>query len=290
LIVNYDTQRLMSKYTYQVHPIPNGLDKLIEKRNKQDVYIQSNIKSEDLMKKDSLGDRMKTYEGVSNFKLPRRMPLIIRLDGKAFHTFTRKFDRPFDTQLADVMAEVTKYLVENIQGAKVAYTQSDEISILLTDYDSLETDSWFDKKIQKICSVSASMATMRFMQLLNHGKIDPKKLTMAYVMFDSRVFVLPKEEVVNYFIWRQQDASRNSVQMLAQSKFSHKELQGKNNNKVQDMLMEKFNINWNDVETRFKRGSCSYKAAADGVQNDFEIPIFTQDREYLNKFIEVTNE
>ena len=232
-----------------------------------------------------MGTRMKLYENVPNIKLTRRMPLIIRLDGKAFHTFTKRFDKPFDSELSNVMAEVTKYLVENVQGCKLGYTQSDEISLFLTDYDALTTDAWFDKKIQKICSVSASMATMKFMKLLVNGAITNSKLVTDEVIFDSRTFVIPKEEVTNYFLWRQQDASRNSVQMLGQSKFSHKELQGKNNSKVQDMLMDKFKINWNDVETRFKRGVCVIRTPENGVQIDREIPIFSKDRDYIDRLV-----
>jgi len=231
--------------------------------------------------KDSLGDRMKQYESVPNMKLTRRMPLIIRLDGKAFHTFTKKCDRPFDEQLANVMVSVTEFLVKNIQGCKFGYTQSDEISLLITDYDELNTESWFDKKVQKIVSISASMATMKFQQLLFSGAIDPDKLVSYNAMFDARVFTLPIEDVTNYFIWRQQDAIRNSVQMLGQANFSHKQLQKQSCIKIKEMLIEEGKTPWDDIETRYKRGSCVIKSI--NVFVDQEIPVFTDDRDYVDK-------
>lgn len=267
-------------------------------------------------KKDSLGDRMKeNYENRSKTYLVRRMPVIIRLDGKAFHTFTKGFKRPYDEILHKTMNETMRYLCENIQGCKLGYTQSDEITLLLTDYDTLDTDAWFDNNVQKICSVSASMATMVFNDVFSeqyHNKMfeeeDPTinpyfdtlfaKLNKA--MFDSRCFNIPKEEVTNCFIWRQQDATRNAIQMLGQCNFSHKELQGKSCNDIQDMLMTQKGINFNDMPTEFKRGVCCikeeyYPDPMPGYENceidatsvrtrwvlDKEIPIFTQDRDYI---------
>ena len=229
--------------------------------------------------KDELGSRMKeNYENRSKNKLLRRTPVIIRLDGKAFHTFTKGFDRPFDQTLIKVMQMTTKDLVKNIQGCKLGYTQSDEISLLLTDYDKLDSQAWFDYNLQKIISISSSMATLYFNRNLRLLGVDESKLDLA--MFDSRAFNIPKEEVCNYFIWRQQDCSKNSITMLAQSKFSHKELQGKNGKIKQDMLMDNFGINWNDCTTSEKRGTC--------VKNgeiDLNIPIFTKDRNYIEELI-----
>lgn len=113
-------------------------------------------------KNDSLGDRMKGYEGVSRNFLTRRVPAIIRLDGKAFHTFTKGMEKPFDPVLTQAMQETMKYLCENIQGCVLGYTQSNEITLVLTDYATIQTDAWFGYNIQKMCSVSASMATMAF--------------------------------------------------------------------------------------------------------------------------------
>lgn len=272
-------------------------------------------------KRDSLGDRMKNnYENRAKTYLTRRMPVIIRLDGKAFHTFTKGFDKPYDMILHDAMNQTMKYLCENIQGCKLGYTQSDEITLLLTDYDTLDTDAWFDYSVQKMCSVAASMATLKFNQVINEyfwrnqnrlnnpfrcneqDMRDEIKLRdkLFKAMFDSRCFNIPTEEVANCFIWRQQDATRNAIQMLGQCNFSHKELQGKSCNDIQDMLMLQKGINFNDMPTEFKRGVCCYKQQCTDITINFEtkeetksersywkldkeIPIFTQDRDYVER-------
>lgn len=239
--------------------------------------------SDKKMKRDDLGNRMKTfYEEIPKTRLMRRTPIIIRIDGKAFHTFTRGFKRPFDDVLIKTMQETAKYLCENVQGCVLAYTQSDEISLLLIDYQRFETSAWFDYEIQKMCSISASMATMAFNKYFienarefidktyearNGNLISENDTYMDTLqnavyqraMFDARVFNIPKEEVTNYFYWRQLDASRNSIQMVGQANFSHKELQHKSCNDIQDMLMTQKNINWNDFPTYQKRGSCVVK-------------------------------
>ena len=276
-------------------------------------------------KKDSLGDRMKeNYENRAKTYLVRRMPVIIRLDGKAFHTFTRGMKKPYDEIFHNTMNATMKYLCENIQGCKLGYTQSDEITLLLTDYDTLTTDAWFDNNVQKICSVSASMATMAFNKFLREFSRDTlRRINNAFTctieeadyaavlekaiekgaMFDSRCFNIPVEEVTNCFLWRQQDATRNAIQMLGQCNFSHKELHGKSCNDIQDMLMTQKGINFNDMPTEFKRGVCCIKnrivcepygnrmlaAGADEGQwvLDKEIPIFTQDREYVESCFRV---
>jgi tRNA(His) 5'-end guanylyltransferase len=262
-------------------------------------------------KNDSLGDRMKKYEDISRIFLTRRIPVIIRIDGKAFHTFTKGFQKPFDEVLINTMQETAKELCERIQGCKIAYVQSDEISLLFTDDDTITTDAWFNKNIQKMVSVSASIATMGFNKSFglnvwdyqNKGVdekysefINPeiKKFADIYykkigtALFDSRAFIIPKEEVANYFIWRQQDATRNSIQMLAQANFSHKQLQGLSCDKLQDKLFIEKGINFNDVETYKKRGSCIIKRnyyKGDTVRSkwiiDKEIPVFTQDKLYI---------
>jgi tRNA(His) 5'-end guanylyltransferase len=257
------------------------------------------------MNKDSLGDRMKGYENIPRIYLTRRMPAIIRIDGKAFHTFTRGFDRPFDEIMIRSMWETAKYLCENIQGCKLAYTQSDEISLLLTDYDELTTSAWFDKNIQKIVSVSASMATLAFNKYFSSLCIDwyaqhnasikewdlySKRFDTA--LFDSRVFIIPKEDVCNYFIWRQQDATRNAIQMVGYANFSHKQLNNVNCNQIQEKLFQEKSINFNDYPISQKRGICVVKEyykkdEADRSRwvIDENIPVFTQDREYIEKFI-----
>jgi tRNA(His) 5'-end guanylyltransferase len=200
--------------------------------------------------KDDLGTRMKEqYENRTRYMLPRRTYTIIRLDGKAFHTFTRGMKRPYDQGLMTTMDLTAKRLCQEIQGAKMAYTQSDEISILLTDFEKITTDAWFDGNIQKIVSVSASMASGFFNEYL---KVYTTKVGVA--VFDSRVFTIPDSiEVENYFIWRQKDAVRNSIAMTAQSLYSHKELNGKSSREQQEMIFQK-GQNWNDMPEGFKRG------------------------------------
>lgn len=246
---------------------------------------------------DSLGDRMKLYENVERKYLTRRMPTLIRLDGKSFHSFTSGFYRPFDGFFMSVMQETAKFLCENIQGCKLAYTQSDEITLLLTDYDNINTDAWFDKNVQKMCSVSASMATLAFNKYFHRirefKEVYQRKQFQA--MFDSRVYNIPKEEVCNAFIWRQQDATRNAIQMVGQFNFSHKQLQGKNCNQIQEMLFQEKEINFNDIPTQCKRGVCIvretyFKDEIDKVERsrwlvDREIPVFTQDRNYIERYL-----
>jgi tRNA(His) 5'-end guanylyltransferase len=230
---------------------------------------------------DELGKRMKTfYEQIPKYKLMRRTPVIIRIDGKAFHTFTKGFQKPFDHVLMKSMQDTMKYLCENIQGCVLGYTQSDEISLLLIDYKRFNSSAWFDNEVQKICSISASMATMFFNKEFKknidefHDLHDFRddwtkeealimsaynKSTEKGAMFDARCFNIPKEEVANYFYWRQQDATRNSIEMVGQAYFSHKELHKKTCNMIQDMLHEQKGINWNDFSVPEKRGSCCIK-------------------------------
>lgn len=253
---------------------------------------------------DSLGDRMKQYyEDAYRLYLPRKIPVIIRVDGRAFHTFTRGFKKPFDAFFQGIMSLTTKELCNAVEGVKMAYTQSDEISLLLTNDDNVDTQAWFDNNLQKLVSLSASIATLAFNQYyyeeLYHDFEDDIELYRNGIFkaqFDSRVFILPKEEVTNYFIWRQQDAVRNSIQMVAQSMYSHKELLNKNCNQLQEMIFQK-GVNWNDYETRYKRGLCYIKRSVqigDVTRNkfvaDLDIPIFTENKEYIeNLFVKKNN-
>ena len=236
--------------------------------------------------KDALGQRMKNnYEDAYRIKLPRRMPLIIRSDGRAFHTLTRSLEKPFDNNFIAAMFSTAQYLCENCQNIKLAYWQSDEISLLLTDYDTLTTESFFDSNLQKIVSVTAAMATLAFNKKIKEFYPDKEGV------FDARAFVLPIAEVNNYFLWRANDASRNSIQMIAQANFSHKELQNLSCNKLQDKLMLERGINYNDIETHKKRGACVIKkhdpiTGRSSWVVDLEIPLFSVDRDYINRLIE----
>ena len=248
---------------------------------------------------DDLGIRMKTfYEQIPKTKLMRRCPVAIRIDGKAFHTFTRGFQKPFDDLMVKSMQATMKYLCENIQGCVLGYTQSDEITLILIDYKKLNSSAWFDYEVQKLCSISASMATMAFNKCFikniqdivyktddmeeyldnGSGQLIPTEKHYANIlssaaekgaMFDARAFNIPKEEVTNLIYWRQVDAKRNSIQSVGQAYFSHKELDKKSSDMIQCMLFEERCVNWNDYPTHLKRGSCCVKnkiaIASDGV-------------------------
>ena len=248
-------------------------------------------------KEFSLEDRMKDYyEHSYRIKLPRRLPVIMRLDGKAFHTFTKNFKRPFDISLMDMMNKTAIHLCSQIQGSQIAYVQSDEISILIHNYKKINSESWFDNNIQKMTSISAGMASSYFTNLYSESsqcyRDDHRK---KLVIFDSRVFVLPETEVNNYFVWRQQDATRNSIEMVAQSMYSSKELHKKNCNMLQEMIFQKSGENWNNYPTSQKRGRCVIKqerlGLSDKIKNnwiiDDEIPVFSQDKDYIEKYLKV---
>lgn len=246
----------------------------------------------------TLSGRMKDYELVSDYRLTKRTPVIVRIDGKAFHTYTKGLDKPFDSTLSEAMNYVCRKLIETVQGCKFAYTQSDEISLLLTDWDKSTTDCYFDYRVQKMVSVLASAATMYFNQYIvskvlywQKGKselseklFDKWTVKAGCAMFDARAYNLPKEEVCNYFIWRQEDASRNSIQSLGRSKFSFKQMLNKKNSEVQDMLFNEYNINWNFIDTKWKRGFAVYRDK-DGIKSDFEIPLFKQNRTFIDKYL-----
>lgn len=192
---------------------------------------------------DNLGSRMKrNYEDVTRYMLPRRTNVILRLDGKAFHTLLAGAKKPFDLDVHTAMVNTMEYLLNNIQGAKWGYTQSDEISILLTDYDTLKSEAWFNNNVQKICSIAASMASVEFSAA--YGKKG---------LFDCRVFTIGDfEEVKNYFKWRQIDAQRNAINATAQSLYSHIELQGRNQEELLRLI--NFKTNWNEYADAFKNG------------------------------------
>ena len=217
------------------------------------------------MDKTSLGDRMKGYERTELRLLTRRAPLILRLDGVHFHSFTKGFNRPFDISFLTCMRNTMLHLCENIMGAKLGYTQSDEITILITDDDTLETDAWFGKNLQKIVSVSAAMATFYFNREVekaveNDTASEGLRRAFDYgrqAFFDARAFTIPREEVLNCFEWRQQDCTRNSIQSVGQAYFSHKELDHKSCNDIQNMLFTQKGINWSAYPLSLKRGVCA---------------------------------
>jgi tRNA(His) 5'-end guanylyltransferase len=255
------------------------------------------------MSHDSLGDRMKGYEDVSRVRLTTKLPVIIRLDGKAFHTYTRGLKRPYDQNLMEVMNLTTKYLCNQIQNVKLAYTQSDEISLLLVDYGDIKTSSWFDGNLQKMVSVAAGLASS-FLTARSPDIFHEIRLAT----FDARAFILPQHEVCNYFIWRQQDWNRNSLSMLAQSLYSHKELQNKGRGDQHEMCFQK-GYNWADLSSHLKDGRVVIKRQVEKeFANEFlpgqppgtreigtvlrsewyipeETPVFTADREFVERLV-----
>lgn len=240
------------------------------------------------MKKDSFGDRMKGFENINRVQLPARMPVMIRIDGCHFHTFTKGMEKPFDTKLTKAFWETCKYLAQNIMGCKLVYHQSDEITLLLVNYEKLTSQSWFDNNLQKIVSVAASMTTAKFNEEIK--KYYPNK---PLATFDARAWIVPREEVCNTFLWRQQDATKNSISMVAQANFAHKELQGLNGKEMQDKLMREKGIVWNNLPIWQKRGMCIKKAnyfLEDGTRRtrwveDWDTPIFSEERIYIEKFV-----
>lgn len=234
-----------------------------------------------------LSDRMKEYEHTYRTKLTKRLPVIIRIDGKAFHTYTRGMQKPFDEVLSNAMWETSKFLAENVMGCKLVYTQSDEISLLITNYDKLTTESWFDNNIQKMVSIASSLATAKFNSIMCVAY--PEK---ELAFFDARAFVLPKEEVNNYFLFRQQDAVKNSISMVAQANFKHSELQGLNGISMQDKLLLEKEVVYNNIETWKKRGICIVKKEFKKAESlrrkwivDTEIPVFSEQPEYVTQHV-----
>lgn len=237
--------------------------------------------------KDELGQRIKTqYENRTRYYLPRRTYTIIRCDGKNFSSYCKGLKRPYDKELVNSMNETTKHLCKQIQGSKFAYVQSDEISILLTDFEKDSTAAWYDGNIQKICSVSSSFCTSFFNQIRNkqgHDKL---------AQFDSRVFTIPdRTEVMNYFIWRNLDAARNSISMLGRTYFSHKQLINKNTSEIQEMLFQQYNINWSKEPAGFKNGRLivkEYFVVGDTLRSEWVVIDswkFTSDKDRLLKMI-----
>lgn len=196
---------------------------------------------------DKLGDRIKQdFEDRTRFLLPRRTYGVLRLDGKAFHTYTKGCQQPFDAQLMQDMDQTAIAVCEQVQGAKIAFVQSDEITVVFTDFDTVETHQWFNGNIQKISSVSASMATAYFNQLrASYGKL---------AFFDARVFAVPiRLEVFNTLLWRQIDAAKNSVQMVARHYLGHKICQGQSTQQLKDLL-RKNQTPWENCPRGFQQG------------------------------------
>lgn len=200
----------------------------------------------------NLGERQKLYESVTDRILIPNLPVILRLDGRAFHSWCRRAVRPYDERVQRLFDETTKHLVEETN-AVVGYTQSDEITLVLYNYAIPDSQIMFNGREAKLLTVVTSIATEKFNSLVE--EVWPERKGDA-ARFDARVFNVPTiEEAANNLLWRELDASRNSVSMAAQSMFSHNELQKKNNSEMQEMMWSQRGVNWNDYPSRFKRGA-----------------------------------
>lgn len=247
------------------------------------------------IKEDSIGDRMKLYEKEFQSSeigfVDSNKPIIVRLDGKAFHTWTKKtfkkplyktgetcFKKPFDEILSKAFQLATIKTCKEIQQTTFAYSQSDEVTFILSGWEKPDSQVYFDGKIQKIVSVIASVFTAHFNHIFEVFGI--KK----FAFFDARVFNVPNEiEVENIFICRQLDAKRNSIQALAQSLYSQKELNKKNQIEQIKMCLDK-GAQWNELSSIQRWGFVVYKEMNDNIINwktDIEIPYFIDDRNYL---------
>lgn len=255
--------------------------------------------------------RMKTYENVPKNKLMRRCPVAIRLDGCHFKSFTKDFDKPFDIVFMKSMQETMKYLCENVQGCVLGYTQSDEITLILVDYEHLNSEAWFDDEVEKICSVTAGMASMAFNRIFYENThefvsengyphvqmltvkqfllMKNEKLINAYrraqkqgAYFDARCFNVPKEEVANLIYWRQSCGRRNAIQAAGRAYFSNKELHEKNGDEIIKMLRKK-GIEWSAYSNDAVWGSCCVRNNRPGIMPDGRRFHYMYDRDKREK-------
>ena len=201
-------------------------------------------------KRDDFGDRMKTYERLAESQLIPNLPVVVRLDGKSFSKYTSRLERPYDLKLIELMQNTCKHLMKISHNIKVAYQQSDEITLIISnDYDNPVE---YNGRVQKLCSILAAECSVYF---ATHAYILENALH-DHPVFDCRIFNVPDwVEASNAVLWREQDATKNSIQLAGQSNFSHKEMQGLKNNQIQEKLLLEKNINWNDYPASFKRGS-----------------------------------
>jgi tRNA(His) 5'-end guanylyltransferase len=206
------------------------------------------------VKKDDFGNRMKVYEAseTARYFMPL-LPVYARIDGRCFSAFTEGLHRPFDIRITRAMIDTTKYLVKQTN-ARLGYTQSDEIS-LVWQQDHYNSEIFFNGKIHKMCSLLASLASVKFYSLCMRDPELSERANRSLPVFDCRIFQLPnRTEAANAFVWREKDATKNAVSMAARTLYSHKELLGKGSSQMQEMIFQK-GINFNDYPAFFKRGT-----------------------------------
>lgn len=238
------------------------------------------------MATESLAERMKAYEVPYNYVITKRLPVIVRIDGIGFSSYTSGCAKPFDASFSDVMLDVTKVLVNHVQGCVLGYTQSDEASFLLHGYKRFSSQPWRSNKVQKIVSEFASVAGAHFTQM-SHRIWKPGSLDgIRPATFDARVFVLPEAEVNNYFLSRQQSGIGNSIQMLTRSLYSHKEVENNNCDSMQEMCEAK-GIQWEDTDLRFQRGATIRRVPElmNTVVRDVKIPLFNENPAYVESLL-----
>lgn len=251
---------------------------------------------------EELSSRMKAYEAVPKLYLMRRVPVVVRLDIRSGGSFVKGFKKPFDDIFGKTMIRTMEHVAKEIQGCIFAYTSSDEISFVLSDYKKLNSAAWFDYNVEKMASLAASEATFAFNKYFAQevrefiNSKDPIfisdeeiKMVDVYeravdkgVRFDGRCANYPKEEVANYIYWRQSDAMRNSVSMAARAQFSHKQCDHKNQTQLKEMLLNECGIDWNDYATHYKHGVCWTKV--DGVNYDMPL-IKGEDRKLVEDLV-----
>lgn len=231
------------------------------------------------MDKTSLGDRIKKYENIYRQYLIPRMPVVVRVDGKTFSSYTKGFDKPFDHRIINAMVYAARKVAENIQGFQIAYIQSDEASFCFHDYTSLQSEGWFGYNLNKIVSISASLMTIYFNAYMGKEMKKDFLETMEVLcnkdakiaLFDSRAFNVPREDIGNYFLWRSKDNHRNSLSSYAQSLFFHKQLHKKNQNDIHEMLHE-IGKNWTiDLKPVEKNGTFLIKDENGVIQERTDI-------------------
>jgi len=228
--------------------------------------------------KTAIGDRFKRYEEVTQSVLTPRMPAIIRVDGNAFHTLTRKlWRRNYSDVFESIMDQAAMTVCPKMSGVKFVYIQGDEISFLLTDYDTIETQPWFGYNVNKLVSISAGMISTYFNDLMRANNLNQEG------WFDSRAFNVPRNDTVNYFVWRQRDWERNSVSMFARTVHSHKELHGKNGGEMKEMMKEK-GLDWDGLPSPKRRGRAIYKKDGQWFL-DHDIPRFSEKRDFIDQYV-----
>ena len=261
---------------------------------------------------EKLSEKMKRLENVTNISLELKKPVIMRLDGRAFSKYTKGLDKPFDIDLSEVFQWVAYELKGQLDNVKFIYSQSDEISILMTDWTNENTEAWFKYRVQKMVSVASSITSALFNSKVEDvinkyvdrvADIDEARFKVTdeltrdekkyfvwkgkqyKAVFDCRVFNVELEDVVPYFIYRQKDAMRNSIQTLAQVYFSPNELKNKNQSDMKQMILERTGIVYDDLPNLQKVGFTIYKNDYNEWILDKEIPEFMINRDYISKYL-----